>query len=445
LPSASAKPGSRTTLVIFDPTLKSFDGHSHNYDFAVAEQARQRFDDVIILADRSFEQRGEAGASVRSISEPVSLRLLRGLVRRLFPRTDSGALPNAPGRRIVLPFQQLWKLLRARGFAASLARTLHAIGSQTLDEIHVLIQHADLYEIAGVDAFRLRYGRSSGPRIIFHLLMRHDAQITRAGQESVPAFRARLLRLAQSQCPQVRFHTDSAAVAESFHALTGRAGLWTIVPIPVSRRVAAASRDHGQHSAGVVRLAVMGSSRIERGFGTLPALVPGIPATLSGAAVRLAVQINRNAADPAVQRVIRWLEAYRALAPASGVVVELLDGPATEDVYGAWFAAADILLAPYTSSKYVCSTSGVFVEALYLGIPAVVMRGTWSAGVVEQAAQRGLRIGEIAESIDAIPAHAGKLWESLPRYRNDLRSYLETWKALHAASVAQLLLAAAAQ
>jgi glycosyltransferase involved in cell wall biosynthesis len=122
----------------------------------------------------------------------------------------------------------------------------------------------------------------------------------------------------------------------------------------------------------------------------------------------------------------------------------LLEGPAAEDQYFSWLANTNILIAPYVSPKYVRSTSGVFVEALFVGVPAVVMRGTWAGDIVEDAARKGLEIGGVAERLTAVPERVQDLASQLAYYENNLRLFLAGWKHRHSASVAEVLLACAA-
>jgi glycosyltransferase involved in cell wall biosynthesis len=436
----SATPNPRTWLLIFDPTLRSNDGHSRNYDYAVAEAARGVFDRVVIFADPAFTEPPPARVVLRVISESPLMSALRATVRRAAPRTNSAALPNAPAGPLLVPFQRVWMGLRARGLAYSLARALREAGCNQGDQVHIFVQQADLYEIAAVDAFRARYGGSAWARVTFHLLMRHDPEITRAGQEDLPAFRARLLRLSRAESPRIFFHTDSAAIADGFQGLTEYQVPWNVVPIPVSRKASVARLRKTEGPQNLVRIRMLGSSRMERGFGTLRALIPSFPGYFSECRVCFAVQVDRRSADPVVGRTIRWLDAYARRHSTAMPELELLNGPADDDIYFSWMAATDILVAPYTSIKYRQSTSGVFVEALHLGIPSIVMQGTWAARIVADAADRGLQIGEIAATVDTIPQVAHRLWSAHSRYRSDLEIFRVHRKSEYGSGIAELLL-----
>ena len=145
----SANDTPRTWLVIFDPTLKSVEGHSYNYDLAVAAEAKERFDHVVIYADEAFRAPAVPDIRFKEIPESHFLRMLRSAGRRAVPRNDSGALPNAPAARVPRSLQGFWKNLRARGLADSLARSLRLLETAPEDCVHVFLQQADLFEIAG--------------------------------------------------------------------------------------------------------------------------------------------------------------------------------------------------------------------------------------------------------------------------------------------------------
>ncbi len=431
----------RNWLVIFDPTLRSLDGHSHNYDFAIADVAQECFDQAVIFADRSFRETCRPELVPRPILESIPIRALRCAVRHMVPRTDSAALPNSPSIPAPRLLQQLWKRVRARGFADSVARSLAMLAIPPTDCVHLLVQQADLYELAGAEHYGIRFAATSGPHVIFHLLLRHDVEITQAQQEEPAEFRRRLIRLSRMTRPRVHFYTDSLAIAKDYDNFTGRQAPVNVLPIPVSRLTEIYRDSRPAKLINCLRVAVMGASRIERGFGTLDRLIPQFPARISNSRIHIVVQVNRRLVDPEVRRVIRWLDTFADQVSADGPILELWDGPVPDEVYFSRFAAADILITPCISAKYARSTSSVFNEALHLGIPAVVMHGTWAAGIIEDASMHGLLIGKIARTIDAIPHSTLQISERLPDYHVALRHYLEIWKGNYPISIAQRLLA----
>jgi glycosyltransferase involved in cell wall biosynthesis len=179
---------------------------------------------------------------------------------------------------------------------------------------------------------------------------------------------------------------------------------------------------------------MLGSSRIEKGFGELEKLLPLFPPRFGKSRVHLAIQVIRDSPDPNVRHVIKWLDSYVNQASEKDPVVELLDGPVPEDIYFSWFARTDILIAPCVSPKYVASTSSVFVEAVHFRVPSVTFRGTWMAAQIEKAAASGLKIGEVADDLAEFPRMANAIWTQLESYQRDLASYLRDWQQFNNAS-----------
>jgi hypothetical protein len=414
-------------LAIFDPRLCSLDGHSSNYAHAVASAAAGVFDRISVFADRAY-LRSASPHEVNVIPENTALRSAQRLVSWVHSRRDTGALPNARPAGVPSVLRMGWLALRAAGLAGSLERALGSLGAAADDEVHVLIQQADFIELAAAQVLidRRRLATARPERVIVHLILRHGPEITRAGLEPEVAFARRLARLGGGgSATRIHFHSDSALVADAFAALRPAPGPVGVLPIPLPPRARAIARR--QHGAGRarLRLAVLGDSRVERGFGILDKMIGRFPASFAGRRLEIAVQVNRGARDQEVRRVIRWLDRARAEGNGDGPSIELLEGPVGEDAYFAWIGCTDILIAPLLSAKYACSTSGVFADALYCGVPSVVPDGTWAAGVVQDAARRGLHIGAVSRSLEEIPAACRALAGRLPETTEQISCYVE--------------------
>jgi glycosyltransferase involved in cell wall biosynthesis len=101
-------------------------------------------------------------------------------------------------------------------------------------------------------------------------------------------------------------------------------------------------------------------------------------------------------------------------------------------VYFSWFERAAVVVLPYVSKKYSSSTSGIFVEAICLGVPVLCPANSWMSDVVEDALRaHGRRIGEVFASLDEIPSLVARMAGDLARYRADVREYSAIWHARH--------------
>lgn len=434
----------KTWLLIVDSTLKSLGGHSYNYDLSVAAAARGFFDHVAIYANKAFPLHGTTALLITPIPSSVLFSTLRVLVNRAFPTSHSEKAADNQGPRYTvtaaaspgLPawLLSLWKNLRALDIAISLKRILTSLELSRTDQVHILLQHADIWEIVGVDLFSTFLGRPMSAQATFHLVLRHDFELTRANHEAAGAFCSRLRRMTSRSAPYVMFHTDSEALTRGYREFSRVEGQFTVLPIPVSIKAADIGCRKAGTSPDLVRVSMLGSSRIEKGFGELEKLLPLFPPRFGSSRVHLAVQVVRDSPDPNVRHVIKWLDNYASQVSEKDPVLELLDSPVPEDVYFSWFARTNILIAPYISPKYAASTSGVFVEALHFHVPTVTLRDTWIANQIDKASASGLKIGEVADNLAEFPKLANAIWTQLERYQRDLASYLRDWQQFNNAS-----------
>jgi glycosyltransferase involved in cell wall biosynthesis len=442
----SPAPAGRPTLIIFDPTLRSLEGHSSNYDLAVAALAASHFDQVVVFSDPSYRP-DRTAVPVRAIAEPVPVRTLRALVRSFHALRDTAALPNSVSRRTPAAIRRVWWRVRAYGFVTALERALAAVAAPNAPAIHVLVQQVDLPELVAADRWLRRspWRRAAAGRLVLHLVLRHDPEITRAGLETVACFAARLRRIAHgTDRTRVALHTDSERIARAYRELLDRPDLIGVLPIPVPEYARVVAQRRQKHASDLLRLSVLGTARIERGFGTLTNLIRRLPANVGGRPIEFAVQVSRRSHDPRVLSTVRWLDDYRASRPRSGPSLQLLEGPVPAAEYFGWFERTDLLIAPHVSPKYLSSTSGVFVEALHCGIPSLVLAGTWAAGIVEDAGRQGYGIGCVASNIEELPQAVLEACRRLPEYTRDIGAYTARHLAGAARAYPQQLLAAGA-
>ena len=115
------------------------------------------------------------------------------------------------------------------------------------------------------------------------------------------------------------------------------------------------------------------------------------------------------AADPALEVVLRartdggtapeLRRAVAALGDKGPVRIETRDFEAADLVR--WLGSADVMVIPYLPEAFAVRTSGMLVDAMLLGIPVVVVEGTWLAdeiaahggGIAVPASAEGLAAG----------------------------------------------------
>jgi glycosyltransferase involved in cell wall biosynthesis len=125
-----------------------------------------------------------------------------------------------------------------------------------------------------------------------------------------------------------------------------------------------------------ITLAYFGDAREEKGFHHLPALVREFcNADQREKVVRFVIQVSH----PLGTRGATVEDAIAVLRSLRGSRVYLAEGALTSDEYARLFHVADAILLPYDAEAYRMRGSGIAIDALCAGKPAVVPSSTWMA------------------------------------------------------------------
>lgn len=416
-------------LLIVDPTLVSLLGHSYNYDRAIFEAARDVFDEVVLYADKRFNEPLPEGLVCRAVLNRLPIDTLKRWVNAAFhpfrQPTGEGAPAgaNSPHSTVVPNVWQwvirLAKMMRVLDLQGSLEQIMRNHGN---GELHVLLQHAHLPELIVADRLRRIRGPGSATQWL-HLVLRYSPELVNAGFFSEQEFAALLRRLGGPGNLKVQLLTDSERLSAEYRAV----GVDNVGTLPVP--ILLPEEDPVADELAVVNVSFLGSSRVEKGFCELPALVSALPREAGGRKIRAMVQITRDSADPRVRAAV---ESLRALQRAMPEALELLDSPVPVPVYFGWVARSGIVALPYLSQKYNASTSGIFVEAICFGVPVLCPSSSWMSDVVEAAArEHGLRIGEVFSGLGEIGGLVSRIAGETARYRADVREFAKRWRATH--------------
>jgi glycosyltransferase involved in cell wall biosynthesis len=391
-------------------------GHSYNYVLAVQQAASSAFDETVVYADREF--RDPSGLlKARPVLNRLRLDNLKRAVNSVFHALGRRGGPSTSVHSTVVPGVWAWmiglaKWLRARDLQHSLRSILREHSST--DELHVFIQHAHLSE--------LQLAAHWTERAHLHLVLRYSPDLVNSGQLTASEFAALLSR----QPKNVHLYTDSERLTREFLA-AGAQRVGTLpVPIHVFDDATAANDD-------VMRVAFLGSSRVEKGYCELARLIRKLPRETSRGRIVAMVQVTTDSPDPRIREATRNLEELsRQLPPGA---LELLQSPAPMATYYGWLRRSSIVALPYLSKKYNASTSGIFVEAVSFGLPVIVPADSWMADVVEEAAGGdNLSIGRIVADVDEVPRAVAEIASDLPRYREAVRSFASRWRRTHNAA-----------
>ncbi|MDR1490880.1 MAG: hypothetical protein LBS65_10470 [Desulfovibrio sp.] len=420
--------GVQRALCIVDPTLTGEGGHSLAYDRLLAEAARSfgHVDHVEIFADRTF--RAEKRADVHAA---LGLLRLDGLKARLRPVWEK-LRPARPIEPVPLDFRftatdpweplRMWsyvgKRLRALDLAWSLYRLLNGRYSRVVD-VHMVFQNAGMEEVFCLEILR-GFLDAWTRAVTIHLVFRHIPERTCSRVAGMARFAALLKR--QGALRHVRMYTDTEELTASFASLAPAPGQFQTLPVPsLIQKTSVPDRKNG-----TFRLGMLGPSRMEKGFGCLPVLLGALPAKAAGRTLELVVQTGAGTPDRETRAVTAILEkhAERTAGDPGAVTLRLLPGPLDAGTYASCFAGLDGALVLHSSPKYAASSSGIFVEALHLGIPSIVFAGTWMGKRIRQAAEEGLSIGRCVDTLGEAPAAIERIAAEQTLFSKDIAEYL---------------------
>jgi hypothetical protein len=419
------------SLLIIDHTLQSYDGHSYNYDMALARVATRVFNQVDVYADKHFTPQSDTSIIPALTNHSAwAVRLAKRCLARLSElRSGSEATPCHQAVAVNETCQAPSVLFRTQRYLRALesVRAWEALLSSDrysqVTDLDIFVQHACTAELVATELLARRWKRKD-KNLTVHLVVRHSPERTCSLFESMDSLKCRLERLCALRNPRVCLYTDSGLLSEAFRRLTPDSGQFKVLPIPVDFTSARSRRRKER-----IRLGFLGSPRLEKGFGLIPSVLDVLPPSIGARALELAVQTLPHSEEPEVRRVTRWLET---LVPQPNRIPLLIwRGPATSDIYYEWFSSTDILLGLYTSPKYIASTSGVFVEALHCGVPTITFARTWVADQIRHAAERELWIGETIHTVQELPAKVAQIVREIDRYQQDTLTYLGFWRQFH--------------
>jgi glycosyltransferase involved in cell wall biosynthesis len=309
------------------------DGHAFTYNKAVGE--------AVARLGWGHHAAVHAGCTVRQL--PSGWTMCLETIEH-----QHGTIARLLGRSIV---PDLGSVRRAVDSLAGFLRT------QILPQQRRTILFMEFFTVTDLAILALALARAPRDQLAVCLLYRMEVH----RQPTRHLYRL-LNGLLRRQVGAARFIllSDSQPLAKSLTELFGQP--LRVMPIP-----------HGAPPAReVVNLPHWVASRPQ-----VVAWWPGRPSADKGLAI-MARLIQQ--ADPEARQVQVVAAAGSGLTPMPrGCQVRLIPNELSNADYWGWMMAADLILLPYDLS-YAERTSGIFVEALAAGKPAVTTAGTWMAG-----------------------------------------------------------------
>jgi glycosyltransferase involved in cell wall biosynthesis len=330
---------------IVDPCLKNLEGHHFEYDRSVAEAARRRGYEVLVLGHCQVEAAIGGRLDVR--------KTFRHDIWDSFASVGTLRGQFAP-----------W--LANRSFYGDLCRGL--AGARLTPGSVVFGHMITSRQLLGWAWWCRRLPVAMAPQVV--LLLRYQASFY---QDAVAARAFRLLESAARQRP-IRLATDSARLARRYRR-------WTKLPIevlPIPHTVAVASHGAGRDPAKPLRVVSLGNARDEKGILEILQVIRLLEKKPVGARLEFVLQCNH----PWPKAVAEALRRFASHCPAN---VRLVGEALDSEAYYRELNLADVVLAPYWRSIYDARTSGVFLEAWAAGKPVITTQETWMSDQLQNS------------------------------------------------------------
>jgi glycosyltransferase involved in cell wall biosynthesis len=385
------KAGGIEQLLLLDPELGNPGGHYANY----AEMIRDACERIGI----GFSVMGGEG-SATSVFDPINAAFL--------PRWMGGALVNPflGGHR--MPSQ-----LRA-----------HATGKVSPNTL-VFAATANHRHYAALGRWLENFDDASAPKLA--VLLRFPEYDSRRRRWNATAHLtgrglARLEKSARRR--EIRLVTDSEGLAAEY----GRLTRLPVTALPIPHMV----YDWPQALAGpIMRFGYFGEARREKGFDLLvdaiDILAKSDHLSTEGGGVDFKLVIQSYVRAGFEEQ--GCVPACKRLAAMKHANVRVLEGSLDPCRFRDEFLACDAVLVPYVLERYRERNSGVFADAVAMGMGVIATRGTW----MHQQLEQGFGAGVTFQGGDA--AGLGRAIIEMAIRRDEMtrkaRASAAKWRELH--------------
>jgi hypothetical protein len=199
----------------------------------------------------------------------------------------------------------------------------------------------------------------------------------------------------------VRLHATTETLAQQLTAVGVEA---SPIPYPTRARPLSSSAASVRNAPRVV---LAGLPRAEKGRSEIKSLLQRIEADLiRQGRIRWSMQLPgkrwKRILPASMHDLYHAATKNQSAVEAAASPLEVLSGNLSCEAYHRWLDTADVGLFLYNPDRYAARCSGVLLEMLVRGIPAIVPANCWLAEKVQQLGDEG-PVGWIYESFDQLP------------------------------------------
>jgi len=384
-------------FVLIDHSLQDLGGHHFPYAYSVLHAAQQAGWQPELVTHRRFKER-----SALPDQWPVHALFRHESYSRF--TLDTQAQRPDTGSTVATRW---WQRLSARRAAGARTRLSHAFADDcALLWSRTSIGPGDLVfvattselDLAGLGLFLER--GIADPTIQWHLQFHFGLFVGR--EPDYPAQLATLvpLRTAFSQALErargtcrdspLKFWCTTPQLTEQYRRLEVAPFHTLIYPVHELFRPNPSAQSLPQ-PLPARRIACLGHSRREKGYGQLPLLLRELwPDWFGNGRAKLVLQTHRGRQRRALERWVRELRAGASGGSVSEAALDFAPFPLPLDGYARLLCSADVGLMLYESARYYARCSGVLLEMQCAGVPVLVPAGGWLADQIEPHNQRYL-------------------------------------------------------
>jgi hypothetical protein len=366
-------------FILIDQSLRDLGGHHYPYAQSVLAAAAEAGWQPVLAVHRSFTERAALPTSWRVHAlfthESYSRHTLDTQARLTGGSDTAGARRRGP--------RHWWRAWLRRRRAAHFARDCQALfGHEPLErgDLVFLATMSEL-DLWGLAAFLRRTAQANRARwhLQFHFGIfygREPDYVAQAG--AAQAMRESLsgaLRLA-GDLP-LHLHCTTESLTDQYRSL-GVGGFSTLA-YPVHEFF----RPRPDPAGAPLRIACLGHSRREKGYGQLPPILRTLwPDWFGAGRAQLVLQTHHGRQRKSLEGLVRALPSRDGAA-----ALDFAPFPLPLAGYAALLCGADVGLMLYDPTRYYARCSGVLLEMLCAGVPVLVPAGSWLAAQIEEANQ----------------------------------------------------------
>jgi hypothetical protein len=363
----------RPQFVLIDHSLQNLGGHHYPYAFSVLQAAQRAGWQPVLATHRSFRDQAALPADWQILPTFRYPSYSRYSFNTQSPASAGSVRSWWSGARAWLAARG-----RARQSAAFAAGCGALLAKIALNEHDLLfIGTCSELDLQGLSAL---LQRDAGARRLnwhlqFHFGVFRGREPDYAAQHAAAAQMRSVLAAALRPLAGCRLHCYCTTRQLTAQYLRLGVGDFTTLPYPVHELFSAA-RAGARHNA-CARIACLGHSRREKGYGQLTGLLRELwPQWLGTGRAQLLLQTHHRRQRRSLRRAARQLGAGSA---AAGGALQFADFPLALEQYAQLLRSADIGLMLYDSETYYARCSGVLLEMLAAGVPVLVPAGCWLA------------------------------------------------------------------